>query len=225
MKFLLSLVILISSIIISKNLTTNKFFIICQFLITLYFLLNKTKLLLLCSKIYFTNSNFINIKNCKSLDEYFKNNLNSKRRKEIKKDIKKLDQMKVIKTNFSFYHLYYLFNFLTNKFKNNIFLVNFNFMLSLFVIFTFKLNYFNFYDSNNKLLGWSSYFIDNDIYYDFLSSPNNIHVSHIIINSLKYCLNNGISKIDYGPTHDDVKRRKINTNKYVINVSIIDLFT
>ena len=133
--------------------------------------------------------------------------------------------MKVIKTNFSFYHLYYLFNFLTNKFKNNIFLVNFNFMLSLFVIFTFKLNYFNFYDSNNKLLGWSSYFIDNDIYYDFLSSPNNIHVSHIIINSLKYCLNNGISKIDYGPTHDDVKRRKINTNKYVINVSIIDLFT
>lgn len=225
MKFLLLLVILISSINITKNLTSNKFIIICQFLITLYLLLNKKKLLLLCSKIYFNNSNFINIKNYKSLNEYLNNNLNSKKRIEIRKDIKKLDQMKVIKTNFSFNHLYYLYNFLTNKFKNNFVLVNFNFMLSLFVIFTFKLTYFNFFDSNNKLLGWSSYFIDDEIYYDFLSSPNNIHVSHIIINSLKYCLNNEISKIDYGPTHDDVKRRKINTNKYVINVSIIDLFT
>lgn len=224
MKFLLLLVILISSINITKNFTSNKFIIICQFLITLYLLSNKKKLLLLCSKIYFNNSNFINIKNCKSLDDYINNNLNSKRRIEIKKYIKKLDQIKVIKTNFSFNHLYYLYDFLTNKFKNNIFLVNYYFLLSLFVIFTFKLKYFNFYDSNNKLLGWSSYFIDDDIYYDFLSSPNNVYMSHMIVNSLKYCINNRISKLDFGPTHDDIKRKKINTTKYVINVSIIDLF-
>ena len=93
---------------------------ICQILITLYFLSNKKKLLLLCSKIYFNNLNFINIKNFKSLDEYLDNNLNSKKRKEIKK-ISKLHQMKVIKTNFSVNHLYYLYNFLTNKFKYNFF--------------------------------------------------------------------------------------------------------
>ena len=111
MKFLLLLVILISSSIISYNITSNKFIIISQFLLILYFLINKKKLLLLSSKLYFTNSNFINIKNCKSLDEYFKNNLNSKRRNDIKNDLKNLNKIKVIETKFSFYHLLYLYNF------------------------------------------------------------------------------------------------------------------
>ena len=224
MKFLLLLVILITSTIISYNITSNKFVIIIQFLLTLYFLINKKKLLLLSSKLYFANSNFINLNNFNSFDEFIKNNLNSKRRNDIKNDLINLNKIKVIKTKFSFYHLLYLYKFLINKFKKNIILINFNFLLSLFVIFTFKLNYFNYFDSNNKLLGWSSYFIDNDTYYDFLSSPNNIYLSHILINSLKYCFKNNINKIDVGSTHDDIKKRKINSNIYQINVSIIDLF-
>lgn len=222
MKFLILLVIIISNFNLIKSITKNKFLILVQTFLVLYFTINKKKMLLLCSKLYFKNSNYIDLKNYKSFDEFLKNNLNSKRRNDIKKDIKNLNEFKIIKSELNINHLYYLYKFLIRKFKNPI-LINFNFLLSLFVISTFKLKYFNFYDSNNNLLGWSSYFIDDDIYYDFLSSPNEIHISHILINSLKYCLNNKITKIDIGPTHDDIKKRKFNSDKYIINTSFLDL--
>lgn len=224
MKFLILLVILISNIILFKNITKNNFLILIETSIILYFLIDRKKLLLLWSKIYYTKSNIIDLKNYNSLDDFIKNHLSSKRRNDIKKDIKILDKMKVIESDLCIYHFSYLYKFLSKKFKSPS-IVNFNFLLSLFVIATFKLNYLNFYDSNNKLLGWSSYFIDDGIYYDFLSSPNEIYISHILTNSLKYCFNNRISKIDIGPTHDDIKRRKLNSNEYNINVSLLDLFT
>lgn len=222
MKFLILLVILISNIILFKNITNNKFLTLIETLLILYFLIDRKKLLLLWSRIYYTKSNIIDLKNYKSLDDFIKNHLSSKRRNDIRKDIKNLEKMKVKESNLCIYHFNYLYKFLNRKFKKA-YIVNFNFLLSLFVISTFKLKYFNFYDSNNNLLGWSSYFIDDDIYYDFLSSPNEIHISHILIHSLKYCLNNKITKIDIGPTHDDIKKRKFNSDKYIINISILDL--
>ena len=223
MKFLILLVILISNIILFKNITKNKFLILIETSIILYFLIDRKKLLLLWSKIYYTKSNIIDLQNYNSLDDFIKKHLSSKRRNDIRKDIKILENMKVIESGICLYHFNYLHNFLSKKFKSPS-IVNFNFLLSLFVIATFKLNYLNFYDSNNKLLGWSSYFIDDDVYYDFLSSPNEIYISHILTNSLKYCFNNKITKIDIGPTHDDIKRRKLNSNEYNINVSLLDLF-
>ena len=224
MKFLILLVILISNIILFKNITKNKFLILIETSIILYFLIDRKKLLLLWSKIYYTKSNIIDLQNYNSLDDFIKKHLSSKRRNDIRKDIKILDKMKVTESGICLYHFNYLHNFLSKKFKSPS-IVNFNFLLSLFVIATFKLNYLNFYDSNNKLLGWSSYFIDDGVYYDFLSSPNEIYISHILTNSLKYCFNNKITKIDIGPTHDDIKRRKLNSNEYNINVSLLDLFT
>ena len=81
--------------------------------------------------------------------------------------------------------------------------------LAILVLMTNELNFWEYYNKeSNKFLGWSSYFIYKDTYYDFLSSPNNFNISVIGINSIKYCIDNSIPKIDFGPTNCKLKMQK-----------------
>jgi len=170
------------------------------------------------------NSNIIDLSNYNSLDDYLNKHLNSKRRNDMRNELKKFDNIKIINKPFSLYHIKYLYKFLNSKI-NNIYKRYFEFILSLLVISTFELNYLDYYDENNKFIGWSSYFIDNNTYYDFLSSPNDTYISHICLNSIIFCFNNNIKKVDLGPIHDEIKKRKFNCEQYKIYINLMSLFT
>jgi len=222
---IICIILLLSSLLSNYN---NKFKnIIILFIVLLfiyYFVINRKKLLLYFTNIYLKNSNIIDLNKYNSFDEFLTKHLNSKRRNDIKNEFKFLDHIKIINKPLSLYHIKYLYNFLISKIPN-IYERYFDFILSLLVISTFELDYLDYYDKNDKLLGWSSYFINDGIYYDFLSSPNNIYISHICLNSIMYCFKHNIKKVDIGPTHDDIKKRKFNCDQYKINIKFMSLFT
>jgi len=227
MKNIIILINIICCILIFSDLFNgiykNISILIITFIYLYYFVINKKKLLLYFTDLYFKSSNKIDLTKYKSIDDFYIKHFNSKRRNDMKNESKKLDCINIQESSLSFEHIKYLYNFLNTKI-NNIYNRYFDFILSLLVISTFQLNYLNYYDENQILLGWSSYFIDDGIYYDFLSSPNNTFISHICLNSIKFCFKNNIKIIDLGPTHDDIKERKFNCETYKINTQFMEIF-
>lgn len=224
MKLILIITIFLSLFIFFNNIICHKFLsIILTSLFTYYFIINRKKLILNSINFYFKRSNMIDLSKYNSFNEFINKHFNSKRKNDIKKELIKMESVTVKKSKLHLYHIIYLYEFLYSKIDNK-FTRFLEFFLSIACISTFELNYLNYYDSNNNLLGWSSYFIDDNKYYDFLSSPNKSYISHICLNSIKYCFSNNIKYIDLGPTHDDIKKRKFNSKQYLINVKLSDIF-
>jgi len=87
----------------------------------------------------------------------------------------------------------------------------YQFVICIIVFASKDIRYWEYYGKkNDNLMGWSSYFIHDGIYYDFLCSPNSINISVVLIHSIKYCINNSINILDLGPTNCQFKIRKFN---------------
>ena len=223
MKLIIFITIFISLFIFINNILSNNLLsLIITISIIYYTILDRKKLILNAINIYFKSSNMIDLSNYNSFDHFIDKHFNSKRKNDIKKELIKMKSITIKESKLKPYHVIYLYKFLKSKIDNK-FTRFLEFFLSIASISTFELNYLNYYDNDNNLLGWSSYFIDDGKYYDFLSSPNKSFISHICINSIKYCFSNNIKFIDLGPTHDDIKKRKFNCKQYKININLIDL--
>lgn len=194
MKIALLMILLILIVIIkySKNFNLKKLF---PFISTLLF-----------SRISFQ----LTLKDFKTYDDYLQN-LNSKKRKGLKKiEENEINKIKIKQSKFKNVYIKYLWKFYSEKY-NNLFTKLFNIVLAILVFITNELKYWEYYDKDtDKFLGWSSFFISDGIYYDFISSPNNFKISTIGINSIKYCIDNKINIIDFGPTNGKLKMSKFN---------------
>jgi len=180
------------------------------FLFILFFIICKIDIIFpYISYLIFGYSSRINLQNINSFQDFL-NQLNSKKRRELKKIIKKEFQHISIKsTHFKFIYIKTLYSFLKNKYNSYI-KITFFMILSILLFLSNKLHYFEYY-KNNKFLGWSSYFTNQNIYYDFISSPNNLNISIIGINSLKFSIKHEFHKLDMGPTNLQLKKNKFNS--------------
>ena len=163
------------------------------------------------SQYLFGKSAVINLQKINTFEDYLNKNLNSKKRRALKKVIKnEYNNITIKNGTFSKKYIMYLNEFLKSKYKSNL-TSTIYLILSTLLLITNKLNFFEYY-KNNEFIGWSSYFIKNDIYYDFISSPNNLNITVIGIHSIKYCIENNIFVLDMGPTNIDLKKRKFNAS-------------
>ena len=145
----------------------------------------------------------------KNFDEYV-NSLKRRDRGSLKRDLKKMENITIKEGKFSFKYLVYLNDFLKEKYDSKI-KRYISLLLSISLFLKNELNYWEYYDKEtNEFLGWSSYFIIDDIYYDFISCPKKVFICYFGINSIKYCLQNSINKVDFGPTNIKLKMRKFN---------------
>ena len=144
--------------------------------------------------------------------EDYLNGLNSKKRYEVKKIVKnEYDKLYIKSSKFKLNYIKTLWEFTNKKYSHKLVKKIFHMFLFSLLFLTNELNYWEYYDKEtDEMQGWSSYFIKDGIYYDFICSPNNINISVIFINSIKYCIENKIKILDMGPTNFKLKTRKFN---------------
>ena len=169
---------------------------------------NKKTLLLITNLLFGNVTCTLNLEKYDNFDSYLKS-LKSKKRRELNKIINnEFNNIQIKKSNFKLEFINLLYQFLQKKYQSKPKEL-FYLVLSILLFLTNKLNFWTYY-KKDKLLGWSSYLIYKDTYYDFISSPNNINLSVIGINSIKYCIANKIKLIDMGPTNIKLKIQKFN---------------
>lgn len=142
-----------------------------------------------------------------SFDEYV-NSFNSNKKREINKILS--EEYEIRKGSFKVSYIKNLWYFLSKKYSRlSIKLINI--ILALFVFSLNQLNYWEYYHKDTKeFLGWSSYFIHNNVYYDFISSPKSINISTMAVHSIKYAFQQGLNIVDLGPTNCQLKMSKFN---------------
>ena len=193
------------------------FFIIIIFIIFLflYFFKNKMLFFYKCSGLIFGNSCRIDLTNFKTMNEYLKS-LSSKRRNDLKHGLNQNKKYKIITGKFKMSYIKNLYNFMIKKYNNKFKIYYHLYLATSVLLFTNQLKFFEYYNEKNEFIGWSSYFIDNGIYYDFLTAPKkgSLFITNIILHSLNYCFKNKIKKIDLGQSHQKLKKRKFNAYNY-----------
>ena len=176
-------------------------------------IINLERTILLINRLLFGNiSCMLKLNKFNNFDEYLKS-LKSKKRRELNKIInREYNEINIKEGKFNKEYLHLLYNFLKNKYNSKILLYFYMFLsINLFIIF--ELNFWEYY-KDGEFLGWSSYFIYKDTYYDFISSPNKFNLSIIGINSIKYCIKNKIKNINMGSTNIKLKMQKFDAEIY-----------
>ena len=152
----------------------------------------------------------INLDDFSSFEEYVES-LNSNKKREINRILKEEYEILEIKEGeFKISFLKNLWEFLSTKYKS--FSARaINMILSILVFMSNQLSYWEYFNKDTKeFLGWSSFFICNDTYYDFISSPKSMNISTMAINSIKYSFKRKLKIVDLGPTNCQLKMSKFN---------------
>lgn len=208
--------LLLGDIIREFNLSKLKILSVLISLIMSFCYIKRNKIIYYLSTLLFNKSSRIDLKDINTMDDFLKKKFKSKKRCDFKKIIRDTNKLKIIPGNFKISYINYLLNFLIDKYKNYkkvIFYMTCSILLFIFA----DINYFEYYNQNNKFVGWSSYFVSNNVYYDFIASPNEIKISNIGINALNFCFKNNINILDCGPTHIELKCRKFNAKPFYID--------
>lgn len=160
--------------------------------------------------LYGRASTQLNLENFKTYNDYLKS-LKYKNKKNLKKETKPLENIEIRKGEFSFKkYVNYLSQFLKEKYDTKT-KYYFNLIISSLLLLTNKLNYWEYFNKEtNEFLGWSSYFIYNNTYYDFIACPLKINSTLIAISSIKHCIKEKIPVINFGPSNLKFKMQKFN---------------
>jgi hypothetical protein len=152
----------------------------------------------------------ISLEDFSSFEQYV-DSLNSNKKREINRILKdEYEILEIKEGKFQMSYLKNLWEFLGSKY-HNLFVRATNMILSLLVFMSNQLSYWEYYHKDtNEFLGWSSYFIYNDVYYDFMSSPRSMNISTMAINSIKYSFQQKLKIVDLGPTNCQLKMSKFN---------------
>lgn len=152
----------------------------------------------------------ISLEDFSSFEQYV-DSLNSNKKREINRILKdEYEILEIKEGKFQMSYLKNLWEFLGSKY-HNLFVRATNMILSLLVFMSNQLSYWEYYHKDTKeFLGWSSYFIYNDVYYDFMSSPRSMNISTMAINSIKYSFQQKLKIVDLGPTNCQLKMSKFN---------------
>lgn len=172
------------------------------------------------SNILFGPSARVHLENAKSFDE-FSQVFNSKKRRDLKRILKKdFPHFTIVPGTFQIKYIQLLWKFLRTKYSGQWVKQVFFLAISLLLFSWNVLHFFEYYDTSSKrLCGWSSYFIIDDVYYDFISSANAVPISVIGMHSILFCLrpeNHHIKMIDMGPTQLPLKIQKFGCVHYDI---------
>ena len=168
------------------------------------------------SSLIFGDSCRVDLRNFKTMDDYLKS-MKSKRRNDLKKVIKQNSNLTIKEGTFKLNYIKYLYKFVKQKYKNKK-KMYFQLFLQLIVLLTKGLKFFEYYDKDNIFLGWSSYFIHENVFYDFIAAPkkDKLFVSNILLNSIDFAIKNKLKSIDLGVSHQDLKKRKFNATTHEI---------
>ena len=166
------------------------------------------------SSLLFGVSARVHLKGCESMDD-FGAMLSSKKRRDLKRILRKdCAAFRSVPGQLRPEYISLLWTFIQRKYSDRHFVVRLaHWILGVAFLCSGILNFVEYHSTTCKkgvstLCGWSSYFILNDVLYDFISAPVQVPISVIGMQSLKHCIANKIPVLDMGPTQLELKQRK-----------------
>lgn len=169
------------------------------------------------SNLLFGMSARVHLKDCATLEDFCAV-FSSKKRRDFKRLLRKdCAKFRAVAGQFRIKYILLLWKFINIKYKHyHVVQRCAQWLLGVAFMCTGILQFVEYYRAESdseqqpcsEMCGWSSYFVHNDVMYDFISAPVHVPISVIGIHSIIRCLQTSVPILDMGPTQLDLKQRK-----------------